>query len=261
MLRPLRLSLILLTLCLLSSPSFADDHAHPKPTPVEQTLQPLAPGLTLPIELSRGLKAGHTKPGSTVTGFTTQRIPLGPGVYLPRGVKVTGTVIASTAPDKKAGHPAILSIRFDTLHYHQQSLPLLTEALAIANFTNVDDTFSPASDPSDKGNPSPANWTTSQIGGDQVVRSGWVGPVVNRSMQRVGSADFHGVYADPPAGASGPAAIPHALGVFSTTAQGLYGFDGDDKLSFSENNITVTANGNLTLRSGDNLLLKVLPTP
>lgn len=261
MIHPLRLSLILFTLGLLSAPSFATEQSEAKPESVQQTLQPLAPGLTLPIELLHGLKAGQTKPGTPITGFTTQRIPLTPGTYLPRGVKVTGTVIASSAPDKKAGHPAVLTLHFDTLRYGQQTVPLHTQALAIANFTSVEDTFSPASDPSDKGNPSPANWTTSQVGGDEVFRSGWVGPVYDGGMQRVGSADFYGVYADPPAGATGPAAIPRAIGVFSTTVQGLYGFDLTDKLSFSENNITVTANGNLTLRSGDNLLLKVLPTP
>lgn len=260
MIHPLRFSLILITLGLLSAPLFAEDQSKAKPDAAAQTLQPLAPGLTLPIEITHGLKAGRTKPGTPVAGFTTQRVPVSPGLYLPRGVKVTGTVIASTAADKKAGHPAVLTLHFDTLSYRQQTVPLRTEALAIANFTNVEDTFSPASDPSDKGNPSPANWTTSQIGGDEVFRSGWVGPVCNGGMKRVGSADFYGVYADPPAGATGAAAIPHALGVFSTTAEGLYGFDFHDKLSFSGDNITVTSSGNLVLRSGDNLLLKVLPT-
>lgn len=261
MIHPLRFSLILITLALLSAASFAEDPSKAKPTTAALTLQPLAPGLTLPIEITHGLKAGQTRPGTPVTAFLTQRVPVSSGTYLPRGLKVTGTVIASTAPDRKAGHPAVLTLHFDTLRYGQQTVPLHTEALAIANFTSVDDTFSPAINPSDKGDPSPANWTTTQIGGDEVFRSGWVGPVYNSGMKQVGSADFYGVYADPPAGATGPAAIPRALGVFSTTAQGLYGFDSSDQLTFSQNNITVTAHGNLVLRSGDNLLLKVLPTP
>ena len=260
MIHSLRFPLILITLGLLSAPSFAEDQVRPKSETAAQTLQPLAPGLTLPIEITHGLKAGQTKPGTPITGFTTQRIPVTQDTYLPRGVKVSGTVIASTYADKRAGHPAVLTLHFSSLRYRQQTVPLRTEALAIANFTDVDDTFSPASDPSDKGNPSPANWTTSQVGGDEIFRSGWVGPVCNSGMKRVGSADFYGVYADPPAGATGAAAIPRALGVFSTNAEGLYGFNAQDRLSFSGSYITVTSSGNLVLRSGDNLLLKVLPT-
>jgi hypothetical protein len=79
-------------------------------------------------------------------------------------------------------------------------------------------------------------------------------------MQPVGFADFYGVYANPPASTPGNATIPYAVGVFSTSARGLYGFDFSDKLSSSGSNITVTANGNLVLRNGDDLLLQILPT-
>jgi hypothetical protein len=256
-----RHSLIVLAIGLLSATSFAADHAKPRPDTAVQVLQPLSPGLTLPIELTHALKAGHTKPGAPVHGFTTQRIPLSPTTYLPRAAEVTGTVLTSIAPDKKTGRAAVLTIRFDSLRYHQQVVPLLAEALAIANFTEVEDTFASTNDGSDKGNSSSANWTTTQVGGDQVCRSDWTGPVLSSSTQPVGFADFHGVYADPPPGASGPAAIPRAVGVFSTTAHGLYGFDFADKLSSSGGDITVTANGNLVLRTGDDLLLKALPTP
>lgn len=249
-----RLSLLLLSTSMLSAQA-----SHPLPTHAAQTLRPLTPGLTLPIELTHALKAGHTLPGTPVVAFTTQRIPLTPSDYLPRGVEVTGTVIASTAADKQTGTPAALTIRFNSIHYHGQVIPLRAQALAIANMMAVGDTFASTNDGSDRGNSSPANWTTQQVGGDEVYRSGWRGPVLNSTTQPVGFADFYGVYADPPAGASGPAAIPHAVGVFSTTARGLYGFDFTDKLSSPAATTTITANGNLVLRNGDDLLLKVLP--
>lgn len=254
MLAPLPLPLLVLALSTLAA-----IQTHTLPTQPVETLQPLAPGLTLPIELTRALKAGHTRPGTPVDAVTTQRIPLTLTTYLPRGAKVTGTVIASTAADKHTGSPATLTIRFDTLHYHQQVVPLVADALAIANFTAVGDTFASTNDGSDRGNSSPASWTTQQVGGDQVCRSGWKGPVFSSSMQPVGFADFYGVYADPPAGNIGPDAIPHAVGVFSTSAHGLYGFDFSDKLSSSGTEITVTANRDLVLRSGDDLLLQILP--
>lgn len=249
-----RLPLLLLTVSMLSA-----QPAHPLPKHPVQTLQPLTPGLTLPIELTHALKAGHTRPGASVDAFTTQPIPLSLSTYLPRGARVTGTVVTSVGADRKAGRPATLTIRFDHLRYRQQVVPLRAHALAIANFTEVEDTFASTNDFSDRGTPSPADWTTQQVGGDEVYRTGWTGPVLSRSSQPVGFADFHGVYADPPPGASGTAAIPRALGVFSVTARGLYGFDFSDKLSSSGAEITVTANGNLVLRTGDDLLLQALP--
>lgn len=198
-----KLPLFLLTVSLLP----AEPH-HPLPKHPIQTLHPLIPGLTLPIELTHALKAGHTRPGAPVDAFTTQRVPLSSNAYLPRGAKVTGTVVASIAPDKKIGRAAILTIRFDTLHYHEQVVPLVADALAIANFTEVEDTFASTNDGSDRGNSSPANWTTQQVGGDQVCRSDWTGPVFTSSMQPVGFADFYGVYANPPAGPPAPPQFP-----------------------------------------------------
>ena len=76
--------------------------------------------------------------------------------YLPRGAKVTGTVIASTAANMNTGRPATFTVRFDTLYYHQQAVPLVAQALAIANFTAAGDAFPSTNDGSDRGNSSPA---------------------------------------------------------------------------------------------------------
>ena len=58
------------------------------------------------------------------------------------------------------------------------------------------------------------------------MRSGWVGDVVGSGTRTVGSADYYGVYSLPVKlqGADG-AMVPRAMGVFSTTAEGLYGYD------------------------------------
>jgi len=130
-----------------------------------------------------------------------------------------------------------------------------TRAIAIANFVQVGETFLPVQGGADRGNASEASWTTTQVGGDQVARSGWVGDVVGRGTRTVGRADYYGVYTLP-AGAS----PERAMGVFSTTATGLYGFESDTSLNSSGGVITLTRSGGkrLEMRDGDNLLLEVV---
>ena len=229
--------------------------------PVE-TLTTLPVGLTLPVAMRQTIKAGESRPGSEVVAYTTQRVPLGAGTYLPAGVPVHGTVVASQAADAKAGQLATIGVRFDSVSYRGRTIAVRTRVLAVANFTRVDDTFASTNDGGDKENPSPANWTTQQVGGDEVNRERWEGEVDDDTMQRVGFADFYGVYADPPRGATGTAAIPRAMGVFSTTAFGtagreLFGFDDRDVLTSSDAEGTITAPGKLIVHRGDNLLLEL----
>lgn len=188
---------------------------------------------------------------------TTQRIFLGNDQYMPHGAKVIGTVIASETGT--TGRPAVLTLRFDRIEYQGRTVPIRTRTIAIANSVDVDGTRVPADGSTDRGNANSASWTTQQIGGDLLARSGWIGELVDGQLRRVGFADFHGVYADPPSGATGDYAIPRALGVFSNTAQGLYGFDAGAKLHSVEGNTTISSPRKLVLRSGDNLL-QVLPS-
>ena len=60
----------------------------------------------------------------------------------------------------------------------------------------------------------PADWTTRQIGGDQVYLSSRRDKVYNTVSEPVGRADFTGVYANP----SSIYPLPRAVGPFSTTA-------------------------------------------
>lgn len=226
-------------------------------TPV-QVLTQIPPGLTLPVYLLHGIRAGSTAAGQAVEAAITEPVPLSSTAYLPAGAKVTGTVVASRAADRRAGRPAMLVIAFDSVTYRGSSVPLRTRVLAIANATEVSGTFASSNDGSDRGNASPANWTTEQIGGDEVFREGWEGPVMDTSMRRVGYADFHGVYANAPGG-TGVGAIPRAVGVFSTTASGLYGFDERAALRSTRGVATLTSPKDLVVRTGDAFLLEVLP--
>jgi hypothetical protein len=111
----------------------------------------------------------------------------------------------------------------------------------MANLMAVDDTFLPVMGGADRGNSSEVNWTTRQVGGEEVVRSGWIGPVVGSGLRTVGRADYYGVYSLPAKlqGAD-DAMVPRAVGVFSTTAKGLYGYDEGTQLESSGGLITIT---------------------
>lgn len=223
-------------------------------------LQSLPAGVTLPVQVGRTLRAGKVKPGTVVQVKTTQRVPVSEDGYLERGATVRGEVVASDAGDGTAAHPSILTIRFTQLSYRGMTVPLETRAIAVANLMDVDDTFLPATGSTDRGNPNQASWTTRQVGGDFVARSGWVGPVVGGGMRTVGRADFYGVYSLPTKlQGSDSAMVPRALGVFSTTAEGLYGYDDGTRLVSSGGLITITnPERRVVIRAGDNLLLEVV---
>jgi hypothetical protein len=210
--------------------------------------------------LTRTLRAGKVPAGRKIVVKTTQRVPVGKYVYFKRGAALYGEVVTSIAGDGTASKPATLTIQFTLLRYGKQSVAVSTKAVAIANFTDVDDTFLPAGGGPDRGNASEASWTTRQVGGDEVYRSGWVGDVCDERMQKVGYADYYGVYSLPNKSTiKDEPSLPHAIGVFSTTAAGLYGFDEGTSLQSAGGTITLTRTAKkLLVRNGDNLLLEVL---
>ncbi len=223
-----------------------------------RTLPPLQPGTTLPVVLGHALYAGKAVAGARILATTTQRVPIGAHAYLKRGAELIGEVTASVASG--GADPAqsdTLSIRFTTLRYRGQTVSLAADAIAIANFTDVDETAQPT-DQADRGIANPADWNTVQIGGDEVYRSGWVGSVRNSAAMQVGFSDSNGVYSLPPDHGNGPD-FPLAMGVFSTTATGLYGFDDGVALHSAQGVITLTGpRKKVFVRRGDNLLLRVV---
>ena len=222
-------------------------------------LQPLQAGVTLQVAMGRTLRAGKVKPGTVVLVKTTQRGPVSEDAYLKQGASVRGEVVASDAGDGTAAHPSTLTIRFNQLSYRGKTVRLETRAVAMANLMDVTDTFLPATGSTDRGNSNSASWTTRQVGGDEVVRSGWVGPVVGIGLRTVGQADYYGVYSLPAKLQGSDGVIPRAMGVFSTTANGLYGYDEGAQLESSGGLITITnPRGRAVIRAGDNLLLEVV---
>jgi hypothetical protein len=221
-------------------------------------LQVLPPGVTLPVKLGRSLRAGKVQVGTPIVVTTTQRVPVSEETYLKAGAELDGEVVASIAGHGTAS-PATLSIQFTRLRYGKQSIPVRTKAIAIANFVQVGYTHLPADGGPDMGIFSEANWTTKQVGGDSVVRTGWVGPVVGSGLGTVGHADYYGVYSLPAPSTDGGPSFPRALGVFSTTADGLYGFQSGTSLRSAGGTITLTGPGkSVELRNGDNLLLEII---
>jgi hypothetical protein len=198
------------------------------------------------------------KPGTVIVAKTTQRVPVSASAYLKQGASVRGEVVASHAGDGTAAHPSTLTIRFSQLSYQGQTVPLEARAVAVANIMAVDGTFLPATGGSDRGNNSPASWTTQQVGGDFVARSGWVGEVVGFGLHTVGNADYYGVYSLPAKLPDG-VLVPRAMGVFSTTAKGLYGYETGARLESAGGLITITSpEKRVVVRDGDDMLLEVI---
>jgi hypothetical protein len=219
----------------------------------------LPQGVTLPVQLGRSLRAGKVRAGTQIVVKTTQRVPVSEDSYLKAGAELDGEVAASIAGNGKGSTPATLSIRFTRLRYGKHSIPIRVKAIAIANFMQVSYTHLPANGGPDMGIVSPANWTTKQVGGDSVVRTGWEGPVLAPGVGQVGRADYYGVYSLPADSSNQGLPFPRALGVFSTTAVGLYGFGGGCELRSADGTVTVTGTGkSVELRNGDNLLLEVI---
>lgn len=222
-------------------------------TPLLRAVAPPA-GQTLPVSLEHGVRAGRSQPGAAVVGYVTQRVPVSAQTYLPRGAEVLGTVVRSTAAS--GAQPAEITLRFDRLRWHGSTVPLPASAVALADVSEVRRSELPINGIADRDVPGPANWTTEQVGGDQLMRSGWVGELDGKGMRKVGFADFHGVYGDP-ASLAGGHSLPRALGAFSADAQGLYGFDEAAVLRTGAGEFTVTAPGKLQLHGDDQILLLV----
>jgi hypothetical protein len=197
-----RVCLLILLLISLSSRGLAGPRA-------ERGLQPVPPGTWLPVRLQTSLDAKHAHVGQLVSTVLAQRVPLDRDHYLPPQARVLGHVVQVSK--------ASLTIQFDQVVLRGQTEPIAVKLIAVAQWTAVEETGDPVG-ATDRSTSDPSEWTTRQVGGDEVYRSNWYGPVENQYSERVGQAGPHGVYADP----RSPDGVPLALGPFSTTAHGLY---------------------------------------
>jgi len=167
-------------------------------------------GATIPIFLNKTLKAGNLAAGQTITAPLMQRVPVSSTAYLSDRAEIVGHVV-SAGPNE-------LSIQFTELRWKGHTVPVRVKLVAAASSQSTYDTRLPLG-ATDRGTSDVADWTTRQIGGDEVYLSAGSGKVYNRVSEPVGHADFSGVYADP----SPVYALPRAVGPFSTTATGLHG--------------------------------------
>jgi hypothetical protein len=215
---------------------------------VKKELAPPPPGATLPVLIHQTLKPHNLQPGQPISAQLIQIVPVGANMYLPRGAKLNGHIVDVSNSS--------ISILFDQLSWKGRTIPVRVRLIAAAGMMNVYDTKLPVAPP-DRGTSNPGDWTTRQVGGDELFLQGWSGTVYDQYSQPVGYANYTGVYANP----SSSGQLPRAMGPFSTTATGLHGFPDLSIASAggSDMPITLAANKpNWQIRNGSALLLEVV---
>lgn len=211
----------------------------------QSVLAPLPVGATVPVLLERGLDARHAHTGQAVTARLSQRVPLGDGRYLPSSAELVGSVVSVNA--------TTLTLAFTQVRLHGATEPVRVKLLAAADRFDVQQTHDPLGGAASR---STSDWTTEQIGGDEIYGVNVATKVYDRYSQLVGRADGTGVYAPPLT----PGLPERAMGPFSTTANGLYDLQGLAIASPGGNGPIVfrLADVNWKLRSGSALLLQVV---
>ncbi len=183
--------------------------AVPAASAAKAVFAPVPAGSTLPVTLEQSLDVDHAHVGAPVVARLVQRVPLAEGRYLSSNAEVVGTVTAVS--------PAALSLLFTMVRWHGATEPVGVKLLAVASWLDVIETHTPLGGSTF----STSDWTTMQIGGDEVYGVNVATKVYDRYSQPVGRADGTGVYA-PPLKPDGP---ERAMGPFSTTATGVYDLD------------------------------------
>jgi len=226
-------------------------------------------GTVIPVMLNTSVDAKSARVGQTLTAKIEQDVPLYNGAYdtakIKAGTRVIGEVLAITAAGNS--QPATITLRFDKVDVAGHMMPVLTDLRALASPLEVDQAQTEISE-QDWGSTPPWSQTLTQIGGDVVYReTGKVyygSETVGRSVYAGGWGVLSQVSSSPRNGCRG--AIdgnnnPQALWVFSHNACGVYGYDAvitDAGRTNPEGRIVLASkNGDLKLRSGSALLLRV----
>ena len=222
-------------------------------------------GTVLPLRLNSSLNSQKSRSGQAISARIMQDVPLSPHRRIREGARVLGRIVAVSAATGRG--PAQMTLRFETLQFDHQVLPMSANLRALASMTEVEDAQVPPSGP-DRG--TPWAWTTRNLIGGEVAY-GQGGPVA-RGDQTVGRSLASGVLlpveANRTAGCRGDTAASRqlqALWVFSSDACGLYGFP-DVILTHAgrsepKGEITLASRqGNLNIRAGSGILLRVNST-
>lgn len=221
--------------------------------------QAIPPGTVLPVQLNSTVKSNKARVGEKITGEIMQGVPLPGGARIPHGAKVVGHVVAARPASTTS--KAEISIRFDTVTTKKEQLRITTHLRAIASMMAVSEAQVPESGP-DRGT-SAYIWTTDLIGG-QINYHG--GGLVTQGDEVVGHSTADGVLlranAIPGSRCRNGGNQLQAFWVFSSYACGVYDY-GDLVLVHAgrtepRGEITLqAAKGNVNLRSGSGLLLRV----
>ncbi len=228
--------------------------------------QSLPTGATLPVRLIHSLNSDRDFPEKTFVVKTTQAVPLPANRKVPKGTKIFGHIVAAQGPEAR-DHLPQLTLHFDKLVYPSgEEAPITLGLRAMASFFAAGETQSPTNDP-EMG---PSSWTTLQIGGDVVYRGG--GPVTTSWGEVVGKPVSDGVVARLIAPREGtyPNNLHctsdetlHALGLFASSACGVYGFS---HLTIAKDGFTqpkgqivlVSSSTSVKVGSGSQFLLQVI---
>lgn len=183
---------------------------------------PMPPGSILAVRLNSSLTTRKTKEGQLIVATLMQSIP---NSSVRKGAKVVGHILKMTP--FRTGHPAEMSLRFDSVRTSKLTFAVTTDLRALASAMDVEDAQIPPTGP-DRG--TPWAWATRNLVGGEVAY-GEGGPVAS-GVQTVGRALADGVLVDVRPNSTGGCrgetagnAQPQALWVFSSDACGIYGFE------------------------------------
>ncbi|MHB1702068.1 MAG: hypothetical protein ACYCSN_18435 [Acidobacteriaceae bacterium] len=224
-----------------------------------QTVAMLPAHITLPIVLAHTIDSRHAVVGQPVVGKLAQHVQIGPKAWLPKGAIVQGRILAVNAAQSATG-PSV-TFEFDRVAAKNSVWRTKTSLLALASLMEVYEANEPATDFDDRANQNEHAWTVRQIGGDIVYRDS--DRIDDSHGQRVGTEDAQGQYSLPGVNPDGSPQLPRALGLFSTTAHGVYGMPGYTLANEKKTGaIAISAgaeNKNLRLHYGVALLLETEP--
>ena len=224
--------------------------------------QKIPPGTALPVTLSSDIHGKKIQPGQAIVGTIAQNVPLPAGAMIRAGARVEGRVLET---GMNADGTAKLRFKFDVVRTKERELPISTSLRALASPVEVQNAGLPIHGPVNAE--TDANWTTVQVGGDDVYRGG--GHVVHGDRV-VGEPVAGGVLAElismpAPGCENGSGGRRLALWVFSSSACGAYGFGklwiehAGDSSPIGE--ILLRGKKNVHLRQGSAMLLMVTEAP
>lgn len=143
----------------------------------ESVLTPVPVQSTLPVLLEHGLDARHARAGQAMVARPAQCVPLGEGRYLPADAEVVGSVTAVGA--------TMLTFAFTQICLHRAVEPVRVRLQAAAEWFEVEQTRDPLGGPTK----STGDWTTEQIGGDEVYGMNVAAGGPRRRYRRLRTAD------------------------------------------------------------------------